>query len=184
MFNIEILQALLQIKEWCGTIENVKIQNLVFTSWLSIIERVSNIKKEGNGIKYKHRKRTTTGYIELDRVEWENAHFPKDRFNFVRATIVENLENILFDIKNAYGLNEKPPIIYQNNCLTLDELITEEIQLSFYSPPYCNCFDYFEIHKVELWLGEFVKNREDMRILRNTGFRSNVNSLKNKSIVY
>lgn len=53
-----------------------------------------------------------------------------------------------------------------------------------FSPPYCNCFDYFEIHKVDLWLGDFVQDKEDFRKLRNTGFRSNTNSLNHKPIIY
>ena len=60
----------------------------------------------------------------------------------------------------------------------------DEIQFTFFSPPYCNCFDYFEIHKVDLWLGDFVKNKEEFRLLRNSGFRSNTNSLNHKPIVY
>ncbi|MCD4744800.1 MAG: hypothetical protein K8R58_00710 [Bacteroidales bacterium] len=63
-------------------------------------------------------------------------------------------------------------------------MFSDEIQFTFFSPPYCNCFDYFEIHKVDLWLGDFVKDKEEFRLLRNTGFRSNTNSLNNKPIIY
>ena len=60
VFNKDILRSLLQFKYHIKAIENEKVRRLFFVAWLSIIEDVSNIKKEGNGIKYKNRKRTPT----------------------------------------------------------------------------------------------------------------------------
>lgn len=184
VFNSEILQTLLQIKVNIKEITNEKIRNLFFVAWLSILEQVSNIKKEGNGIKYKNRKRTPRGYINIDKNIWEKQVFPKDKFEFVKSKLLDRLQIILNDIINYYGVNEKKPKIFNGSCLLFDHFFTDEIEFSFFSPPYCNCFDYFEIHKVDLWLGDFVKNKEEFRMLRNTGFRSNTNSLNNKPIVY
>lgn len=184
VFNSEILQSLLQFKFHIREIQNEKIQNLFFVAWLSIIEEVSNIKKEGNGIKYKNRKRTPNGYINIDKEVWEKQVFPEDKFNFVKSKLVNHLEIILNDIKNYFGANEKQPKIFKGSCLEFDKLFSDEIQFTFFSPPYCNCFDYFEIHKVDLWLGDFVHDKEEFRLLRNTGFRSNTNSLNHKPIVY
>lgn len=184
VFNSEILQTLLQLKFHIREIQNDKIQNLFFVAWLSIIEEVSNIKKEGNGIKYKNRKRTPNGYINIDKDVWEKQVFPEDKFNFVKLKLVNHLEIILTDIKYYFGANVKQPKIFKGSCLEFDKLFSDEIQFTFFSPPYCNCFDYFEIHKVDLWLGDFVQNKEDFRLLRNTGFRSNTNSLNHKPIVY
>lgn len=184
VFNSEILQSLLQFKFQIKKIQNDKIQNLLFVAWLSIIEEVSNIKKEGNGIKYKNRKRTPNGYINIDKVIWENQFFPEDKFNFVKSKLINRIEVILHDIENHYGACDRKPAIFQGSCIDFDKLFTDEIQFTFFSPPYCNCFDYFEIHKVDLWLGDFVKDKEDFRKLRNTGFRSNTNSLNHKPIIY
>lgn len=184
VFNDDILQSLLQIKEHIETIENKKIKKIFFVTWLSIIESVSNIKKEGNGIKYKNRKRTPSGYIAIDKNIWERSVFPADRFGFVKDKIRALLDIILFDIENNYGNIIHKPKVINGNCLSFDQLFSDEIQLTFYSPPYCNCFDYFEIHKVDLWLGEFVRSQEDLKMLRNAGFRSNTNSLFKKKVVY
>lgn len=97
---------------------------------------------------------------------------------------MQNLRNIQFDLQNNYGEITRKPVIFNGDCLKLDDYLNEDVELTFYSPPYCNCFDYFEIHKVELWLGEFVKSKEELRELRLTGFRSNTNSLKSKPIIY
>lgn len=184
VFNSEILQTLLQLKFYIKKIENEKIKNLFFVAWLSIIEEVSNIKKEGNGIKYKNRKRTANGYINIDKHIWEKQAFPENKFFFVVTKFTSHLEHILFDIKNNFGNCERQPKIFKGSCLEFDKIFSDEIQLTFFSPPYCNCFDYFEIHKVDLWLGDFVSEKEEFKLLRSTGFRSNTNSLNQKPIVY
>ncbi|MBA3674149.1 MAG: hypothetical protein H0W75_04195 [Chitinophagaceae bacterium] len=184
VFNFQILQTLLQLKFHIKKIENEKIQNVFFVAWLSIIEEVSNIKKEGNGIKYKNRKRTPNGYINIEKDVWEKQVFPEDKFSFVRTKLALHLENILTDIKNSFGDCEKQPKVFRGSCLEFDKLFSDEIQFTFFSPPYCNCFDYFEIHKVDLWLGDFVTEKKEFRLLRNTGFRSNTNSLNHKPIIY
>jgi hypothetical protein len=184
MFNDEILQTILQLKAYIKSIENIKIQNLFFVAWLSIIEEVSNIKKEGNGIKYKNRKRTPSGYINIPKEEWENQHFPIDRFEFVKNKILQKINLFVSDIQNDYGLMEKKPNIYHDDCLNFDNLFSDEIQFTFFSPPYCNCFDYFEIHKVELWLGDFIQGKEKFKKMRETSFRSNTNALNSKPIIY
>lgn len=184
VFNRSILQALLAIKNFVRTIENERIRNLVFVAWLSIIEKVSNIKKEGNGIKYKNRKRTSSGYIDIDKGEWEKSYFPEDKFEFVKHAVTKQLEIMLDDLKNNYGHAVIKPGIFNGNCLEFDQFFNNEIEFTFFSPPYCNCFDYFEIHKVELWLSDFVTNHGDLNTLRTQGFRSNINSLDHKSVVY
>ena len=184
VFNQEIIQSLLQFKDHIKQIENEKPKKLLFIAWLAIIEEVSNIKKEGNGIKYKNRKRTPNGYINIEKDTWEKQVFPEDKFSFVKEKFLRHLEIIMTDIKNNYGTCENKPKVFEGSCLEFDKFFSDEIQFTFFSPPYCNCFDYFEIHKVELWLGDFVKNKEEFRLLRNTGFRSNTNSLNHKPIIY
>ena len=184
VFNQEILQSLLQFKQHIKSIQHEKAKGIFFVAWLSIIEDVSNVKKEGNGIKYKNRKRTTNGYINIEKERWENEKFPDNKFSFVKTKLFNHIEIILSDLKFNYGKCDKKPSIYKGSCLEFDKFFPDEIELTFFSPPYCNCFDYFEIHKVELWLGEFVFEKEEFRKLRNTGFRSNTNSLNNKPIIY
>ena len=97
---------------------------------------------------------------------------------------MELLKTIVYDISNCYGEIMHKPKVFNDDCLLFDQKFSEKIELTFYSPPYCNCFDYFEIHKVDLWLGEFVKSQKDFRTLRKTGFRSNTNSTSRKEISY
>jgi len=184
IFNEEILQSLLYFKEYIDKIENHKVRDLFFVAWLSIIEKVSNIKKEGNGIKYKNRKRTSNGYINILKEDWERQVFPEDKYSFVKLNLIRKINIILDDIKNNYGTCNNSTIVFNDNCINFPEYIKDDFQLTFYSPPYCNCFDYFEIHKVELWLGGFITSKKEFKNLRNKGFRSNTNSLDGKEIKY
>ena len=184
MFNEDILSALLQIRDYIEGVENPKIKRLGLISWLSSIDEVSDVKKEGNGLKYRYRKRTKNGYIDIPKSVWEDEHYPGDRFLLVKGIVLEKLKTVHFDISNQYGHVEHKPEIINGDCLHLERLTDKQFQLTFFSPPYCNCFDYFEIHKVELWLGGFVTNQSDVKALRETGFRSNTNAIENKAIEY
>ena len=184
VFNKDILRSLLQFKYHIRAIENEKVRRLFLVAWLSIIEDVSNIKKEGNGIKYKNRRRTPTGYVNIEKEVWEQQNFPNNKFDFVKTKILRQLGVILDDVQSKYGPCEIKPEIFLGSCLEFERYFSDEIEFSFFSPPYCNCFDYFEIHKVELWLGDFVNSHKDLRSLRISGFRSNTNALDNKVVTY
>lgn len=180
-FNADILQALLQIKEYINSLIDEKIRDIFFLSWLSIIESVSNVKKEGNGLKYKNRKRLKKGYENIPIKEWEDNHFPKDRFNFVLDKISSNVKLIIEDVKISNFDAPEPKLFFGSSIDKVSE-IGEPIELTIFSPPYVNFFDYFEIHKTELWLGDFIQTQEELRILKKTGLRSNASATVSKSI--
>ncbi len=184
VFNDQILDSLLCIRDEIDEIKNDKIKNLFFGTWLSILERVSNVKKEGNGIKYLFTKRTKDGYKNLDQEKWEENYFPEDKFAFVKHTFIEVVEKIKYDINNRYGSTSSEPVIKNTNCIDFDYDQYDNFELTYFSPPYCNAFDYFEIHKVELWMGEFVNSKSDLLNLKRSGFRSNTTSLGRKGISY
>ncbi len=108
------------------------MRDLHFVAWLSIIENVSNIKKEGNGIKYKNRKRTPKGYINIDKETWERQNFPLNKFAFVKNKILRKLEVILTDLKFNYGKCEKKPKVFNGSCLEFETFFDDEIELTFF----------------------------------------------------
>jgi len=180
-FDTEILQSMLQVRDFIKLITNPKVKNVFFLSWLSILENISNVKKEGNGLKYKNRKRTKKGYITTPIDEWNNKRLPVNRFKYVLDLIRENIEKIKEDISRV-TINAKEPTLFKGSSISKISKINECISMTIFSPPYVNFFDYFEIHKIELWLGEFIKSQEQLRKLKRTGFRSNPSSIANKSI--
>lgn len=127
-FAEENLSALLVIKDSIDKITDSKIHDFLKVAWLNIIEQISNIKKEGNGIKYKHRKRTPSGYVLIPRKEWENQHFPEDRFEYVKRVFSSHARLMVEDLKTCYGAIAQPPTIYEGSCLDIDKFIKEDIQ--------------------------------------------------------
>ena len=51
-----------------------------------------------------------------------------------------------------------------------------------FSPPYANCFDYCEVSKMEIWLGDFVHEYRDFDKFRGEAIRSHVNSKFNHTV--
>lgn len=184
VFNPAILTALLQLKELIESIKPYGLQRLAFGAWLSILEQVSDVKKEGNGIKYRYRRRSGTGYIVTEREKWEREYFPADKVGFVRNALKNKLSVMAEDIKCAYGPCLPAPSVTCGDCLNAEERPPEGTELVFFSPPYCNCFDYFEIHKIEMWMGRFVSSAEDFRRYKCSGFCSNTNTAGMKEISY
>ncbi len=176
VFNAEILQELLQIREYIVGYCNSSVREVLNIAWLSVIEEVSNIRKEGNGIKYRFIKRTPKGYIPQPQREWEKSNIPPNARLFVRKKVQQKICDMADDIEKSRGCDYPPARIIHGDCLSELEKWGGEIGTVLFSPPYCNCFDYFEIHKVELWMGEYVKTAHDMRKLRARGFCSNFNA--------
>ena len=58
----------------------------------------------------------------------------------------------------------------------MDKYSIPLIDISLFSPPYANCFDPFEVYKIELWVGEFVTSYNELRHKRKTALTSNLNA--------
>ena len=174
VFHPEILDSLLKIRRYYNRIEEENLKDFVQVAWLSILEGVSNVYKEGNGIKYRNRKRFPDGYRTIPNEEWQKKLFPEDKFSFPIARITEQISLMLDDIGNR---NKKSPIAHVLEC-PAEELHTildkNSVTYSIFSPPYCNCFNYFKIFKVELWMGEFVNSYKDLQSLNRRAIRSHV----------
>ena len=177
VFNEEILETLLKIKSNISTITNSKYRDFLKLGWLAILEQVSNTRKEGNGIKYKFTKRTKSGYVQIPQKEWEDKAFGKNKSSFVIKILKEKYTQMLSDIEKN-PLKKTDTKIYNESALYLTDFLKEDtISIAIFSPPYVNSFDYFEIFKVELWMGDFIKSYKELRKLRLSALRSNPNTL-------
>jgi DNA modification methylase len=181
VFNKEILASLLTIRHHIKTIENKKHREFLKVAWLSILEELSNAYKEGNGIKYRNRKRTPDGYINIPQNEWEESNFPKDKFEFVKERFKTQVQLMIADI--TLDKRKKPKAtVYNITAESMSQHIDfESVNYVIFSPPYCNCFNYFKIFKIELWMGEFVNSYKEMQALNRGGLRSHVETPLKKS---
>lgn len=157
LFEIENFEKIELIKKKIELEKNTKVNSILFTTLLCILQQVSYYKKAGNGLKKKRI------YKSVDTFE---------AFKF-------KLNEIISDIK--LNNNKNKTVIINDNCLNINNYEIDEIDISIFSPPYANCFDYYEVYKIELWIGEFVKSYEELRNLRKAALTSNLNAdLKRK----
>ncbi len=174
-FNKDILATILKIKTNIFSISDEREREFLLLAWLIILEKVSNTYKEGNGIKYRTTKRTPNGYIQVDQKSWEENRFGIDKEQFVLDTLNNQVRRMLDDLATI-EISKTPVTIINQDAQLVSSIPSNSISLTIFSPPYANCFDYFETYKLELWLGGFVTSHVEMRSLRRRALRSNLNT--------
>lgn len=173
VFLPDILHALLVAKYYINQHSHFE-RDFLFVAWLSILEEVSNVYREGNGIKYRNRKRTPSGYIQIPLDLWQQEVFPSDKFGYVIQTLIKRAQMMLRDIAQI-KLSDQSPDVQEGSALALDEFVpANSANLVIFSPPYANNFNYFKAYKIELWMGDFVDGYDELRELTQRSLRSHV----------
>jgi DNA modification methylase len=179
VFEPEILDAVLRLR---GLIERrgdeqPRVRDFLFLAWLSILQDVGSYFKEGNGIKYRNRKRLKTGYVARPEGQWQRERFGANQAAFVRTTYRAKLTEMLADV-HAWESGDwaTQRVIEGNSLEEAQRLDAGSFDSVIFSPPYVNRFDYFESQKVELWFGGFVDTYDDMTALRKRSLRSHLGS--------
>jgi len=157
LFEREKLEKIEILKNKINKVKNKKSKMLLYAALYSIFAQVSNYRKGGNGLK---RKRVLIDYDPFIEFKLKKDHMSKD---------LEEQNSIL-------------PKIFNDSCLNMYQYNIPTIDVSFFSPPYANCFDPFEVYKTELWIGEFVKTYDELRAKRKTALTSNLNANLDKNI--
>jgi DNA modification methylase len=154
-FSERSFDKLMKIKGFFENIENKKIRDFFKLGYLSIIEDCSNRVKDGNGIKIVKNKNEI-----LDIYQY----------------YINKMKCMLADVKKK-RLSQECVII--NGSIINDDfhlIKDKKVGIVIFSPPYANCFDYCEVYKLELWMGDFVKSYDDFKKYRSMAMRSHVNS--------
>lgn len=156
LFDEDTLEGLMCYKEAILSIKETKIKDILFFGWLTILEPVSNYRKGGNGLKLRRAN---------NKKPLKEAFFKK-------------LDEIFIDLKylNNKGFYNDfaEPVIYEDSAVNIK--IADKFDISIFSPPYLNCFDYCEVYKVELWMGDFVMSYDELRALRKSSLTSHLSS--------
>ncbi len=126
---------------------------------LSAAIECSNVKRDGKCLRY--------------RKNWKDLNLSSENF---RETFLRR-SNILYEdvealpLKNDLGLQ----IIRGDAREVLDKVCEpSSIDLVITSPPYLNSFDYSDVYRPELFLGEFVRSNSELRMIRQQTVRSHV----------
>ena len=162
IFRHNQLEQILQIKGFYENVEQTHLRNFFKLAYISIIETCSNRIKDGNGIKISNNKSLIEDVVE---------------FYIKKCTrMIQDLKrkNYHAESKSIFG-SILQDAIYKK----LENL---DIGLVVFSPPYANCFDYCEVSKMEIWLGDFVYDYRDFDKYREIAVRSHVNAKFNHNI--
>lgn len=185
VFEPVILDTLMQIR---GMIEvafsnDRQTRNFLHLAWVAILERVGSYFKEGNGIKYRNRKRTDSGYVQRPEGQWQEERFGSNQRKFVIDAYLSHLRMMLQDTRHWEKGRWADQEVIEGNVLEMDKLLhfRKRFDSIVFSPPYANRFDYFESMKVELWFGGFVDSYQANNQLRKISLRSHLGADLNRS---
>lgn len=156
LFNPEVLNAYEGGFNYVKSIQNQKIQNLLKLSLINSAMDNCNAKKDGKCLRYK--------------ADWREINYSSSSFiNSLEA----NSETYLSDIQTSKILTASK-IVNGDSRILLGKH-NQKFKLCITSPPYLNSFDYTDIYRPELFLGEFIRSQEQLLKLRYKTLRSHIN---------
>lgn len=155
-FPLQVFSQLMEVKGFYEQFENQKINEFFKLAYISIIDECSTRIKDGNGLKIAKNKKIVNDVFEL---------------------YLNKCKEMIGDLKSNNYSTES--LIIDGSLLkeeTYNKIKDKNVGLVVFSPPYANCFDYCEVYKLELWMGDFVLNYKDFKKYRDLAMRSHVNS--------
>ena len=157
--------------------DDPQLRDFIFLGWLAVLETVGSYFKEGNGIKYRNKKRQKGQYEDRPEGEWQLTRFGRDQRDFFVTALHDHLAMMINDADCWSRGTWKEQTVVAGNAFNLSEIVGDRRFSSIiFSPPYANRFDYFESFKVELWFGSFVNSYDDLGKLRKASLRSHLNA--------
>lgn len=185
VFEPGILDAVLRLRALIEDRATTPAQHrFLFLAWLSILQDVGSYFKEGNGIKYRNRKRRPGGYDLRPDGQWQRERFGADQAAFVWASFRVKLTEMLADVAAwEQGQWEGQRVIEGDALEEMAEMAPSSFDSVVFSPPYANRFDYFESQKVELWFGGFVDSYDALLRLRKRSLRSHLGAALDGPVV-
>lgn len=179
VFEPKILDAVLRTRSGIerAFARDSGARDFAFLAWLAILENVGSYFKEGNGIKYRNKKRQKGKYEDRPDGEWQFARFGSDQTAFFLDVFTRQLQMMLEDTAEWKSGSWHDQRVVEGSAFNLSALLAgETFDSVIFSPPYANRFDYFESFKVELWFGNFVNSYADLNALRKASLRSHLNA--------
>jgi len=183
VFEPVILDALLRIRALYESAfsDDRGCRDFLHLAWVAILEKVGSYFKEGNGIKYRNRKRLKSGYVLREEGHWQRERFGTNQRQFVTERFLSHVRMMLEDTRHWRQGRWRDQLVIEGNVLEMDRLLGKRKFSSIvFSPPYANRFDYFESMKVELWFGGFVDSYEANNQLRKVSLRSHLGADLNR----
>jgi DNA modification methylase len=156
LFNDDVLNTFEATRLFLNRIDDPNLKDIFKLALITSAIENSNARRDGKCFRYKG--------------DWQNLNFDSNSFN---NALKANLDIILDDIKKG-PISQTATIINGDARKVIQSENFEKFKLCITSPPYLNTFDYTDIYRPELFLGEFVKNSAELYDLRLHTVRSHI----------
>lgn len=155
LYSKTLFETILKYKKAVSLIRDDKIRRLMKVILGSTLVPMSNIFISGKGRKYKDK--------------WNARQSTPEEFKKVFEL---RLNQALRDI-SQFGSKLSEYELLRGDCRSRSNELGS-FDLSIFSPPYPNSFDYTDVYNVELWLLGYISSHEECRKLRSNTLRSHV----------
>lgn len=157
LFNKDVLRKFTSIM-WAIKKVSPSYHNAFILAAIVAAFECSNVKRDGKALRYKKnwKQRKYTSCDVLDKFR-EHALF-----------MIDDVEKFPIQMKS------QPNIINDDSRKALKDLEKESFDLVVTSPPYLNSFDYSDVYRPELFLGNYVCDNKELTRIRLSTIRSHV----------
>lgn len=154
LFNLDVIRTYQALFEH---IQKVEDSDLFLLALITSVMQCCNAKKDGKCLRYLK--------------NWKELGFSGA---ILRNAFKSNALKMIADLEKD-PLSTGGRIIKQgDNRALLKATSASEADLVIFSPPYLNSFDYSDIYRPELFLGNFIRNNQELMQLRKKTLRSHV----------
>ncbi|TAX65854.1 hypothetical protein ELI00_32445 (plasmid) [Rhizobium ruizarguesonis] len=156
LFAASVARRLMTYRETISRIDDVACRRLFRVLLAGLAISVSNALVSGKGRRY--------------RQNWRDRPISADKVDtaFEAAAL-----NAIKDIRRFDARKCRDYTLIRGDARTALADISQQ-DLSIFSPPYPNSFDYTDVYNIELWIGGYLKSAQDNRDLRAATLRSHV----------
>lgn len=154
LFNKSVLRGFEALKHH---INNLPDGDIYLLALFSAVMQCCNAKKDGKCLRYKK--------------QWDTLGYSSKE---LRKVFEAYCRQIIDDIEISPLFNGERLYIEGDSRKSIQQLQRDFIDLVVFSPPYLNSFDYSDIYRPELFVGDFVKNNIELRKIRGKTIRSHV----------
>jgi len=117
LFLPRSLETLLRLRAFIDSLPRRRVHELLFLAWLSILEDASNVFKEGNGLKYRNKRRRPGRYETIPDKEWIPQYFGRDVPGFVLRLWHLKCEQMAEDLEGFHSTIRYTPEVRTGSCL-------------------------------------------------------------------
>lgn len=156
LFNADVARQVFQLRDGISRLQDPILRRLFGIILGSSLIENSNVVINGKGRRY--------------RKSWQ--HRPKTKYDLI-DTLQTRAERCFVDIES---FNSKSTTLARIELQDVrdEDLCFPDFDVSVFSPPYPNSFDYTDVYNVELWMLGYLNNRNQNVELRKQTLTSHV----------